>query len=305
MIRAYDVRSGELVWNFDPGNPDATEPLAPAKPTCAARRTLDDRHRRRVAGAGLHPHRQPDARTSGRNRARRNRALHRHHGGAGLASGRCAGNSRRCTTISGIATCPRSPRWWISTGRGRSRPSSADQARRPVHPRPAYWRAHRAGRRDARAARHRLRQFTAPTQPYSAMATRRTSHCERDMWGGAADQMMCRIQFRQLRYEGDFTPPSEQGSLIYRATWEPSTGRPWPSIRAASCCSAHRTTAFVSTMVKRSDVGRTSAPVAARPVCSRTSARRTWCGWSPSCRCSACLARRHHRVTSPRWTCAA
>ena len=29
VIRAYDVKTGELVWNFDPGNPDATEPLAP------------------------------------------------------------------------------------------------------------------------------------------------------------------------------------------------------------------------------------------------------------------------------------
>src|SRR5690606_10561164 len=27
VIRAYDVRSGRLVWNFDPGNPQATEPL--------------------------------------------------------------------------------------------------------------------------------------------------------------------------------------------------------------------------------------------------------------------------------------
>src|SRR5690606_6083504 len=27
VIRAYDVRSGELVWNFDPGRPEATEPL--------------------------------------------------------------------------------------------------------------------------------------------------------------------------------------------------------------------------------------------------------------------------------------
>ncbi|MEF2052589.1 hypothetical protein [Pseudomonas aeruginosa] len=39
---------------------------------------------------------------------------------------------------------------------------------------------------------------------------------ERDMWGSSPfDQMLCRIQFRSLRYEGQYTPPSEQGSLIY------------------------------------------------------------------------------------------
>jgi len=29
------------------------------------------------------------------------------------------------------------------------------------------------------------------------------------------DQLLCRIQFRSLRYDGIFTPPSTQGSLVY------------------------------------------------------------------------------------------
>ena len=36
------------------------------------------------------------------------------------------------------------------------------------------------------------------------------------MWGlSPFDQLACRIQFRSLRYEGRYTPPSEQGSIIY------------------------------------------------------------------------------------------
>jgi quinoprotein glucose dehydrogenase len=36
------------------------------------------------------------------------------------------------------------------------------------------------------------------------------------MWGTTPfDQLMCRIAFKGLRYEGMFTPPSEQGSLVY------------------------------------------------------------------------------------------
>ncbi|RYF71114.1 MAG: membrane-bound PQQ-dependent dehydrogenase, glucose/quinate/shikimate family, partial [Comamonadaceae bacterium] len=38
----------------------------------------------------------------------------------------------------------------------------------------------------------------------------------RDMWGATMfDQLACRIAFHRLRYEGRFTPPSTQGSLIY------------------------------------------------------------------------------------------
>jgi quinoprotein glucose dehydrogenase len=37
-----------------------------------------------------------------------------------------------------------------------------------------------------------------------------------DMWGATLfDQLACRIIFRELRYEGIFTPPSLQGSLIF------------------------------------------------------------------------------------------
>jgi quinoprotein glucose dehydrogenase len=36
------------------------------------------------------------------------------------------------------------------------------------------------------------------------------------MWGTSAiDQLVCRIIFKGLRYEGIFTPPSEQGSIVY------------------------------------------------------------------------------------------
>ena len=36
------------------------------------------------------------------------------------------------------------------------------------------------------------------------------------MWGATPfEQLWCRLAFHRLRYEGRFTPPSEQGSLIY------------------------------------------------------------------------------------------
>jgi len=60
--------------------------------------------------------------------------------------------------------------------------------------------------------------FTAPTQPYSIgmpslLPARFT---EANTWGiTPLDQLWCRLQFRQLRYEGPMTPPSVRGSLSY------------------------------------------------------------------------------------------
>lgn len=58
--------------------------------------------------------------------------------------------------------------------------------------------------------------FTAPTQPVSTISFNPKPLREADMWGATPlDQLACRIRFRQLRYEGRYTPPSEQGTIVY------------------------------------------------------------------------------------------
>lgn len=58
--------------------------------------------------------------------------------------------------------------------------------------------------------------FSAPTQPLSTISFKPKPLTERDMWGATPlDQMLCRIKFRELNYQGRFTPPSEKGSIIY------------------------------------------------------------------------------------------
>lgn len=58
--------------------------------------------------------------------------------------------------------------------------------------------------------------FAAKTQPVSALSFNPPALKETDMWGATLlDQMICRIQFKSLRYEGRYTPPSEQGTLVY------------------------------------------------------------------------------------------
>jgi quinoprotein glucose dehydrogenase len=57
---------------------------------------------------------------------------------------------------------------------------------------------------------------TALTQPVSALSFNPPALAESSMWGlSPFDQLACRIKFRSLRYEGRYTPPSLQGSIIY------------------------------------------------------------------------------------------
>lgn len=61
-------------------------------------------------------------------------------------------------------------------------------------------------------------EWTAKTQPFSVgmPAFGGEPLTEASMWGiTPIDQMLCRIAFRKLRYEGALTPPSIQGSIQY------------------------------------------------------------------------------------------
>lgn len=60
--------------------------------------------------------------------------------------------------------------------------------------------------------------WLAPTQPYSTgMPSFAPDDLrETSMWGATPlDQLWCRINFRQARYEGQFTPQSTRGSIVY------------------------------------------------------------------------------------------
>jgi quinoprotein glucose dehydrogenase len=57
----------------------------------------------------------------------------------------------------------------------------------------------------------------AATQPFSELTFRPEAKLTgADMWGATIlDQLACRIMFHQLRYDGTFTPPSLQGTLVF------------------------------------------------------------------------------------------
>ncbi|PBC03221.1 glucose/quinate/shikimate family membrane-bound PQQ-dependent dehydrogenase [Mesorhizobium sp. WSM3860] len=57
---------------------------------------------------------------------------------------------------------------------------------------------------------------TSPTQPSSDLSFNPKPLTGADMWGITMfDQLACRIELKRLRYEGRYTPPSLQGTLVY------------------------------------------------------------------------------------------
>lgn len=58
--------------------------------------------------------------------------------------------------------------------------------------------------------------LTAPTQPTSALSFKPDPLRERDMWGITIfDQLMCRIDMHRMNYAGRYTPPSLKGTIVY------------------------------------------------------------------------------------------
>jgi quinoprotein glucose dehydrogenase len=59
--------------------------------------------------------------------------------------------------------------------------------------------------------------WTSPTQPFSSVTLMPQELIrEADMWGATMfDQLACRIHFKQMRYEGPYTPPSTRDTLVF------------------------------------------------------------------------------------------
>ncbi|KAA5610246.1 glucose/quinate/shikimate family membrane-bound PQQ-dependent dehydrogenase [Rhodovastum atsumiense] len=222
VVRAYDVNTGALAWNFDSGNPEQTAPIGPGQsyvrnsPNSWSISSADE-------SLGLvyipYGNQTPDQ----------------------WGGDRGANTERFASSVTALDIATGQVRWvfqtvhhdlWdmdvpaqpglldLDTPNGRV-PALVQATKRgdlyvldrrtgqpiiPVEERPV---PQGAGKGD----------HTAPTQPFSALSLLSPEDAtirEADMWGATMfDQLACRIRFRSLRYEGMFTPPSEQGSIVY------------------------------------------------------------------------------------------
>lgn len=219
VIRAYDVHDGRLVWNWDSNNPDDTKPLAPGKTYSRnsanmwSLASVDEKLGMIYLPLGNQTPDQWGAdRTPGAEKFSAGIVA------LDLATGKVRWNYQ----------FTHHDLWDMDVG---SQPTLLD-LKTADGVKPALIAPTKQGslyvldRRDGSAIVP-IREIpapqgavegdhTAPTQARSDLNLLGPDLTEQAMWGASPfDQMLCRIQFRELRYEGQYTPPSVQGSLVY------------------------------------------------------------------------------------------
>ena len=219
VIRAFDVRTGALVWNWDSGNPQDTAPLPPGRkytpnsPNSWSISSVDEALGLVYVPMGNQP---PDQ--WGGQRSEAAETYSSSVVALDLATGKVRWHFQTVHHDLWDYDVPAQPTLVDLTVGGVRVPALVQPTKQgelfvldrrtgqpvlPVHEQAAPQGAAEGDR-------------TAPTQPASALSFSPPPLRERDMWGATLfDQLACRIAFRQLRYEGRFTPPSEQGTLVY------------------------------------------------------------------------------------------
>ncbi|MCX5516755.1 membrane-bound PQQ-dependent dehydrogenase, glucose/quinate/shikimate family [Kaistia algarum] len=219
VIRAYDVNTGDLLWNFDSKNPDATTPIANGQTyTANAPNSWSVSSYDPKLGLIYLPmgNQSPDQ----------------------YGVGRSASVEKYSSSILALDVKTGKPAWVFQTVHhdlwdmdvpaqpslvdltigGKDVPALVAPTKQgeifvlnrktgepvlPVTEEPAPSGAVKG-------------DTTAPTQPVSTISFKPEPLKEKDMWGATPlDELACRIEFRSLDYEGRFTPPTEKGSMIY------------------------------------------------------------------------------------------
>ena len=219
VIRAFDVNTGALVWNWDAGNPDATAPIAagasytPNSPNSWSISSVDEALGLIYVPLGNQP---PDQ--WGGNRTAAVERFSSSVVALDLATGKMRWNFQTVHHDLWDYDVPSQPSLVDLTIDGKTVPALVQPTKQgelfvldrrsgtPILPVTEVAAPQGAAKGDR----------TAATQPRSQLSFDPIALEERNMWGATMfDQLACRIGFRQLRYEGRFTPPSTQGSLVY------------------------------------------------------------------------------------------
>jgi len=219
VIRAYDAKTGELQWNWDPGNPEKTAPIAEGEtyststPNSWAVASADEE-----LGLIYFPmgNRVPDQ-----------LGMYRTENDEKYASSVVA-LSIETGEVAWVQQFVHHDLWDMDTP---AQPSLLDldteNGKEPALVVPTkqgdvYVLNRETGEPIIPVSELKAPQgtiegdYAAETQPISGLTFRPPELAEADMWGASAvDQMICRIKFRSLRYEGQYTPPSEQGTIVY------------------------------------------------------------------------------------------
>ena len=219
VIRAFDIASGALVWNWDSGNPQQTRPLLPGQtytansPNSWSIMSVDEALGLVYVPLGNQP---PDQ--WGGNRSESVERYSSSVVALDLSTGMVRWVFQTVHHDLWDYDVPSQPSLIDLTINGQNIPALVQPTKQgeifvldrrngapilPVTEEPAPQGAAKG-------------DHTAPTQPVSALSFDPIPLSGSRMWGATMfDQLACRIQFRRLRYDGRFTPPSTEGSIIH------------------------------------------------------------------------------------------
>lgn len=219
VIRAFDVDTGALLWNWDSGNPDVTTPLPAGQtythnsPNMWSTASADEKLGLLYVPLG---NQTPDQ----------------------LGMGRSANVEKFSSSIAALDLNTGQLRWVRQTVHHDlwdmdvpAQPSLVDITTAngivpalvgPTKQGDLYVLDRRTGEpiipvKDVPAPGGAIEgDHASPTQPASDLSFNPKPLTGADMWGITLfDQLACRIELKKLRYEGRYTPPSLQGSLVY------------------------------------------------------------------------------------------
>jgi quinoprotein glucose dehydrogenase len=220
VIMGFDIDSGELVWNFDSGNPTQTAPLPPGQhyvrnsPNSWSVAAADE-----ALGLAYFPMGNQTPDIWGGNRIPAGERFNSAIVALDIATGQ----------LRWVYQTVHHDLWDMDIG-GQPSLVDIDAAQGKV---PALVASTKRGdiyvldRRNGHllvpAPERPVPQGAAPgdrvspTQPFSQLSFKPERPLrEADMWGtNPFDQLICRGIFKQYRYDGIFTPPSLQGSIVY------------------------------------------------------------------------------------------
>ncbi len=219
VIRAFDIDNGELVWNWDSGNPETTTPLPEGQeyvansPNSWSISSVDEALGMVYVPMGNQP---PDQ--WGGNRSAAVERFSSSVVALDLATGAVRWVFQTVHHDLWDYDVPSQPSLIDLTIDGDSVPALVQPTKQgelfvldrrngePVLPVKEIAAPQGAARGD----------HTAATQPVSRLSYEPAPLTGSAMWGATMfDQLACRIAFHRLRYEGRFTPPSIEGSLVY------------------------------------------------------------------------------------------
>lgn len=223
VIRAYDVHDGHLVWNWDSGNPTQTAPIAADgiytrnSPNMWSITAVDEKNGLLYLPMG---NQMPDQ--WGGNRTKQSETY-----SAGVTALDIATGQVRWTfqmthhdlwdmDVGGQPTLIN-----IKTAQGVQPALMASTKQGSIYVlnrltgKPIYPVKETPVPQGTEQQVLASGEYYSPTQPISAINFV-PKMSEADMWGGTPfDQLICRINYRSMNYEGIYTPPSLRGSLVY------------------------------------------------------------------------------------------